>query len=679
MKNILKLLTAVILVFSARQSAHAVESVKITYQGHLREYNSAVTGTKSMIFKIYDSAEDGTVQWISPTYSVQITSGLFRSQLDPTGVTWEPGPLFLEIEVDGVRLSPREELTGVPYAINASQHSGKKYTSAGAAPAAPIAGDLWWNTVSNGLFVYDGTGWQAASLGAGLINSWTRIPPYTVLVDSTDQVGIGTMAPQAKLHISGGSVQVGDGPSASTFSASGYVTLANLGTSPDASRGRIFFDSNGQGALKISLDGTGFVPLSTGSATGGVSAVVSDSWQFSGDGIVGNALTLRPSSVTLQGNTFNAADKLVRLDGSMRLPAADGSFLTGATAVDNTKVSKAGDYMTGQLTLSGATFTVTGNAFSVGGSTLAVADGSVGIGTNVPRNIFEVKNLIHFSTSNYSTSLGYLTGPANTGAYNAFVGYYAGYSNTTGYNNSFLGGYAGYNSTTGYNNSFLGGYAGYSNNAGYNNSFLGGYAGYGNTTGSNNSFLGGYAGYNNTTGSNNSFLGGNAGYSNTTGYGNSFLGFYGGYNNSAGNYNSFLGFQAGYSNTTGGNNAFLGSYAGYGNNTGYDNSFLGGYAGYYNNSGSNNTFLGNHAGYSNTIGNYNSFLGYYAGYFNVSGGSNTAIGYQAGYGQSANSYEGNTLLGYQSGLALGTGSRNVLLGWQAGSTLTTGSDNIIIG
>lgn len=40
-------------------------------------------------------------------------------------------------------------------------------------------------------------------------------------------------------------------------------------------------------------------------------------------------LTVDPSSATLQGNTFNAASKLVQLNGSTQLPAVDGSLLTG--------------------------------------------------------------------------------------------------------------------------------------------------------------------------------------------------------------------------------------------------------------------------------------------------------------------------------------------------------------
>ncbi|HAZ08560.1 MAG TPA: hypothetical protein DCZ01_08590, partial [Elusimicrobia bacterium] len=62
----------------------------------------------------------------------------------------------------------------------------------------------------------------------------------------------------------------------------------------------------------------------------------------------------------------------------------NGAGLTGLAGADSTKVAKTGDEMTGQLTLSGSTLTVTGNAFSVGGSTLVVTNGNVGIGTTSP-------------------------------------------------------------------------------------------------------------------------------------------------------------------------------------------------------------------------------------------------------------------------------------------------------
>jgi hypothetical protein len=76
---------------------------------------------------------------------------------------------------------------------------------------------------------------------------------------------------------------------------------------------------------------------------------------------------------------------------------------------------------------------------------------------------------------------------------------------------------------------FIGSYAGYSNTIGFNNGFLGYRTGYSNTTGSYNSFIGAGAGYFNTTGSYNSFIGRSAGHSNITGSRNVFLGYRAGY------------------------------------------------------------------------------------------------------------------------------------------------------
>ena len=83
---------------------------------------------------------------------------------------------------------------------------------------------------------------------------------------------------------------------------------------------------------------------------------------------------------------------------------------------------------------------------------------------------------------------------------------HAGYSNTTGYDNSFIGHHAGYSNTTGHSNSFIGYAAGASNITGYSNSFIGSpWPDIYNTTGSRNVFLGYGAGFN-ETGSNKLYI-----------------------------------------------------------------------------------------------------------------------------------------------------------------------------
>ena len=93
-----------------------------------------------------------------------------------------------------------------------------------------------------------------------------------------------------------------------------------------------------------------------------------------------------------------------------------------------------------------------------------------------------------------------------------------------------------------------------------------------------------------------------------------------------------------------------------------------------------NTLIGDKSG-AYTTGSKNTALGYQS--FSATDDTNTAshnnvvVGYQAGnkmgYGAAAN---GNTMIGYYSGLNVTTGDDNVAVGYQAGKTITT--DNYVV-
>ncbi|MBK8504993.1 MAG: tail fiber domain-containing protein [Saprospiraceae bacterium] len=128
--------------------------------------------------------------------------------------------------------------------------------------------------------------------------------------------------------------------------------------------------------------------------------------------------------------------------------------------------------------------------------------------------ISQIEGLLEVYHPEDTTSLyiGRGAGRLHTGTllYNTIVGHFAGYSSTTGYNNSFFGDEAGYSNTTGYNNSFFGPSAGSLNTTGGSNSFFGVGAGVHNNTGDENSYFGRSAGAN-ITGSKNVCLGYRAG------------------------------------------------------------------------------------------------------------------------------------------------------------------------
>jgi hypothetical protein len=114
---------------------------------------------------------------------------------------------------------------------------------------------------------------------------------------------------------------------------------------------------SGAGALRLSLDGVNYVNIATGVAGTGLTEVTADANTFGGDGTPSQPLFLRSSSVTLQGNSFNAADRLVRLDGSARYPALEGSQITllNASALASGTVAPA-RLDSGSVTLQGNSF-----------------------------------------------------------------------------------------------------------------------------------------------------------------------------------------------------------------------------------------------------------------------------------------------------------------------------------
>jgi len=200
----------------------------------------------------------------------------------------------------------------------------------------------------------------------------------------------------------------------------------------------------------------------------------------------------------------------------------------------------------------------------------------------------------------------------------------------------------------------------------------------------NNYFIGYESGKSITSGLFNSFMGYQSGYYNTQGANNTFLGYQSGKGHLTskltGSNNIFIGYQTGYTNSTGTNNVFMGNQAGLNNTTGKSNVFLGNQTGRSNSTGVSNVAIGDSSGFY-TNASYNSFIGYQAGFNNTSGAYNTFFGYQAGKGHVTNKLTGanNVIIGFQSGLNTSSGFSNVFIGNQSGYSNTTGDNNTFLG
>jgi len=126
--------------------AGAQTDTTFTYQGELTESGSAATGQFDLAFDLWDAAAAGNQ--IGATVdlgAVDVVDGLFTVELDFGAGALDGSARWLEIEVDGQTLAPRQPLTRSPYAIQ-----------------------------TRGLFV-----------------------------DGNELVGIGTLAPEHELHVAG--------------------------------------------------------------------------------------------------------------------------------------------------------------------------------------------------------------------------------------------------------------------------------------------------------------------------------------------------------------------------------------------------------------------------------------------------------------------------------------------
>ncbi|MGD9641627.1 MAG: hypothetical protein AB7V08_02695 [Elusimicrobiales bacterium] len=112
------------------------------------------------------------------------------------------------------------------------------------------------------------------------------------------------------------------------------------------------------------------------------------------NGLFKSTITIHPSVDLAAGAWYLrvtvGSSVLAPLERLTAVPYSVFASSAGHAAYAEGTLLKAGDTMTGQLTLAGSTLTVTGNEFSVGGSTFVVKSGYVGIGTASPNNPLEV-------------------------------------------------------------------------------------------------------------------------------------------------------------------------------------------------------------------------------------------------------------------------------------------------
>ncbi|MEA3307231.1 MAG: hypothetical protein U9Q34_05560, partial [Elusimicrobiota bacterium] len=115
--NFMVSLLLLVVIFSSY--AYCGVPAKINFQGRLEESGQAVNESRNMVFKIYDAESGGVLIWTSQLNNVTVTNGLFSINLD-TGTLSNistatfKGARYIEVVIDGVILSPRQEIISSP-------------------------------------------------------------------------------------------------------------------------------------------------------------------------------------------------------------------------------------------------------------------------------------------------------------------------------------------------------------------------------------------------------------------------------------------------------------------------------------------------------------------------------------------------------------------------------------
>lgn len=160
-----------------------------TYQGQLKDDGVPANGSYDLVFKLFNAASGGAQVGSTNTKNgVVLTNGLFNQTLDFGATAFTGDRRWIEIAANGTLLSPRQEITAVPYALSvpglSTSESGVEVAGDIHTPGDVIAGAF----SSNSPLIF-------------------KVNPGNVecarFDDANCFLGLGTTDPQARLHIGG--------------------------------------------------------------------------------------------------------------------------------------------------------------------------------------------------------------------------------------------------------------------------------------------------------------------------------------------------------------------------------------------------------------------------------------------------------------------------------------------
>lgn len=338
------MLRTVLLAFLLSPAAAAEVDSRITVQGRL--YDPA-TGdaredtTADLTFRIYAAASGGSALWSEGPTTLPIHHGVFEAELGASvplsSSVFAGSERWLEIQVEAETLSPRQRLSAVPFAQRAASAQAladgdTNYLRTGHDLQAGAVFHVSSATVAGTLNAY-GTVLAAADLRVdGFLLSASGVPLTSAagLLDAS-RFDPATTVPNAALDAAsvtkqGNAVDVPGG--LARLDGSGLVPDAFLDPALVTKEGNAF---NGPSDL-VETEAGGTVP----DALLDVSSVA----KLGPSGFLPPGL-VDAASVTLRGNLFNAPDRLARLEGGGLLPDELIDVSTAAKLAANGRIPPA--------------------------------------------------------------------------------------------------------------------------------------------------------------------------------------------------------------------------------------------------------------------------------------------------------------------------------------------------
>lgn len=201
-----------------------------TYQAQLKNAGVPYSGPADLTFRLYDAPTGGALLGVQTLTNQPIQNGLVTVILNAAGEfganAFDGGERWLEIEVDGEILTPRQPLTAAPYAMGlrpGATSSGS--ISAGAVIAAtntsstPNSSALLGRVTTTSGNAYGVWGETSSTLGSGVWGNATAATGDTIGVLGTANSSNGAGVRAFAMHGSGVNYAV----RGHTFSPAGYA------------------------------------------------------------------------------------------------------------------------------------------------------------------------------------------------------------------------------------------------------------------------------------------------------------------------------------------------------------------------------------------------------------------------------------------------------------------------